>query len=88
MHLAPRCDAHYMGGSDTAATFCYLTAGEADNVAYGKLFIANPDLPRRHLLRNRGGGARISVFVHLFELEVITDGEVHTEYGKTLDDRG
>lgn len=29
---------------------CALAAGEADAIAYGKLFIANPDLPRRFRL--------------------------------------
>ena len=29
-----------------------LAAGEADAVAFGKLFIANPDLPRRFALRS------------------------------------
>jgi 2,4-dienoyl-CoA reductase-like NADH-dependent reductase (Old Yellow Enzyme family) len=97
MHLAPRGDAHSMGGSDLAATFTYvarelgnrqiaficareyraedsigprlkqafggvyivnenftkeqaeaaITAGEADAVAFGKAYIANPDLVRR-----------------------------------------
>jgi 2,4-dienoyl-CoA reductase-like NADH-dependent reductase (Old Yellow Enzyme family) len=97
MHLAPRGDAHGMGDSNPAATFCYvarelgkrriaficarehlgenrlgpqlkaafggvyvtnekftrktadqvLKAGEADAVAFGVLFIANPDLPTR-----------------------------------------
>jgi 2,4-dienoyl-CoA reductase-like NADH-dependent reductase (Old Yellow Enzyme family) len=97
MHLAPRGDAHDMGGSELPATFAYvakelgkrglaflcarehlgedrigpalkqafggayianegftaetaqrvLSAGEADAVAFGKTFIANPDLPRR-----------------------------------------
>jgi 2,4-dienoyl-CoA reductase-like NADH-dependent reductase (Old Yellow Enzyme family) len=100
MHLAPRGDAHSMGGSDLAGTFTYvakefgkrnlaficareyraedslgprlkeafggvyivnekfdkeqaekvIAAGEADAVAFGKLFIANPDLVSR--LRN------------------------------------
>lgn len=97
MHLAPRGDAHSMGGSDLAETFLYVAtelgkrniaflcareyradnslgprlkqafggvyivnekfdkeraeavidAGEADAVAFGKPFIANPDLVRR-----------------------------------------
>jgi 2,4-dienoyl-CoA reductase-like NADH-dependent reductase (Old Yellow Enzyme family) len=97
LHLAPRCDAHCMGDSNTAATFGYvareaakrkiaficaresldeprlgpmmkkefggvfianqkltlenaetlLKNGEADAVAWGQLFIANPDLPLR-----------------------------------------
>lgn len=97
MHLAPRCDIHWMGDSNPAATFGYvakelgkrkiaflcareslqeprlgpalkkafggvyianekftrdtgeqvLASHEADAVAFGQLFIANPDLPRR-----------------------------------------
>lgn len=97
MHLAPRCDIHWMGDSNPAATFGYvakelgkrkiaflcsresldeprlgpalkkafggiyianekftqetgkqvLDRHEADAVAFGQLFIANPDLPRR-----------------------------------------
>ena len=97
MHLAPRCDIHYMGDSNPAETFGYvakelgrrkiaficareslvdprlgpqlkkefggiyianekltqatgqelLDRHEADAVAFGQLFIANPDLPRR-----------------------------------------
>ena len=31
----------------TAAAETALAAGEADAVSWGKLFIANPDLPRR-----------------------------------------
>jgi 2,4-dienoyl-CoA reductase-like NADH-dependent reductase (Old Yellow Enzyme family) len=34
-------------GLDAAAATALLAAGEADAVAFGKLFIANPDLPRR-----------------------------------------
>jgi len=34
-------------GLDLAAGNALLAAGEADAVAFGKLFIANPDLPRR-----------------------------------------
>jgi 2,4-dienoyl-CoA reductase-like NADH-dependent reductase (Old Yellow Enzyme family) len=34
-------------GFDLASSNAILAAGEADAVAYGKLFIANPDLPRR-----------------------------------------
>jgi 2,4-dienoyl-CoA reductase-like NADH-dependent reductase (Old Yellow Enzyme family) len=100
VHLAPRCDLHFMGDSNRAATFGYvarelgkrriaficarealgddrlgpqlkaafggnyianerftkktgnqvLAAGEADAVAFGVQFIANPDLPRRFAL--------------------------------------
>ncbi len=34
-------------GLDAASANALLAAGEADAVAFGKLFIANPDLPRR-----------------------------------------
>ena len=34
-------------GFDLASAEGVLAAGEADAVAFGKLFIANPDLPRR-----------------------------------------
>jgi 2,4-dienoyl-CoA reductase-like NADH-dependent reductase (Old Yellow Enzyme family) len=100
MHLAPHCDAHWMGDSNPAATFGYvarelgrrrlaflcareaqregwlgprlkqlfggvyianerftqssadavIASGQADAVAFGQLFLANPDLPRRFSL--------------------------------------
>ena len=34
-------------GLDQASANALLAAGEADAVAFGRLFIANPDLPRR-----------------------------------------
>jgi 2,4-dienoyl-CoA reductase-like NADH-dependent reductase (Old Yellow Enzyme family) len=34
-------------GFDLASGNAVLAAGDADAVAYGKLFIANPDLPQR-----------------------------------------
>jgi 2,4-dienoyl-CoA reductase-like NADH-dependent reductase (Old Yellow Enzyme family) len=37
-------------GFDQQSAEVALTAGEADAVAFGKLFIANPDLPRRFAL--------------------------------------
>jgi 2,4-dienoyl-CoA reductase-like NADH-dependent reductase (Old Yellow Enzyme family) len=37
-------------GFDQASAEAVLAAGEADAVAFGKLFIANPDLPRRFAL--------------------------------------
>lgn len=100
MHLAPHCDAHWMGDSNPAATFGYvarelgkrriaflcareaqredwlgpqlknafggvyianerftqasaeavISSGQVDAVAFGQLFLANPDLPRRFSL--------------------------------------
>jgi hypothetical protein len=38
-------------GFDQASGEAALAAGEADAVAYGKLFLANPDLPRRFKLK-------------------------------------
>ena len=38
-------------GFDQASGEAALAAGEADAIAYGKLFLANPDLPRRFALR-------------------------------------
>ncbi len=37
-------------GFDFASAQAALAAGEADAVAFGKLFLANPDLPRRFVL--------------------------------------
>jgi len=37
-------------GFDQASAEAVLEAGEADAVAFGKLFIANPDLPKRFKL--------------------------------------
>ncbi len=37
-------------GFDLASAEATLAAGEADAVAFGKLFIANPDLPKRFRL--------------------------------------
>jgi 2,4-dienoyl-CoA reductase-like NADH-dependent reductase (Old Yellow Enzyme family) len=38
-------------GFDQASGEAALAAGEADAIAYGKLFLANPDLPRRFKLK-------------------------------------
>ncbi len=40
-------------GFDKASAEAVLKAGEADAVAFGKLFIANPDLPKRFRLNTR-----------------------------------
>jgi 2,4-dienoyl-CoA reductase-like NADH-dependent reductase (Old Yellow Enzyme family) len=55
--LGPQLKAAFGGvyvaneGFDQASGEAALAAGEADAVAYGKLFLANPDLPRRFALR-------------------------------------
>jgi 2,4-dienoyl-CoA reductase-like NADH-dependent reductase (Old Yellow Enzyme family) len=55
-HLGPALKAAFGGvyvaneGFDQAGAEAALVAGEADAVAFGKLFIANPDLPRRFAL--------------------------------------
>jgi 2,4-dienoyl-CoA reductase-like NADH-dependent reductase (Old Yellow Enzyme family) len=51
--IGPQLKARFSGawianeGFDQASGNAVIAAGEADAVAYGKLFIANPDLPRR-----------------------------------------
>lgn len=55
--LGPRLKAAFGGiyvvneGFDQDSGEAALAAGEADAVAYGKLFLANPDLPRRFALK-------------------------------------
>jgi hypothetical protein len=55
--LGPRLKAAFGGiyvaneGFDQASAEAALAAGEADAVAFGKLFLANPDLPRRFALK-------------------------------------
>ena len=55
--LGPRLKAAFGGAHIANEKFAYETAahsveaGEADAVAFGKLFIANPDLPQRFALR-------------------------------------
>jgi N-ethylmaleimide reductase len=48
-HMRPRFGGAYFAGVgfDPASAQALLSAGEADAVLFGKLFIANPDLPRR-----------------------------------------
>jgi hypothetical protein len=55
--LGPQLKAAFGGvfvaneGFDQASAEAALAAGEADAVAFGKLFLANPDLPRRFALK-------------------------------------
>ena len=55
--IGPRLKAAFGGAYIANEKFNYETAehavesGEADAVAFGKLFIANPDLPQRFALR-------------------------------------
>ena len=55
--LGPQLKAAFGGvfianeGFDQASAEAALARGEADAVAFGKLFLANPDLPRRFAMK-------------------------------------
>ena len=66
--LGPKLKAAFGGAYIANEKFTYETAehaveaGEADAVAFGKLFIANPDLPRRFALRAQLNEPRVPEF--------------------------